>query len=58
VEALVNVVVGFIGLVAEEASIVKPRFAFVNAIATGKFLPAELVKEFAVSINFGVDGRE
>jgi hypothetical protein len=58
VEALKNVIVGFVGLVAERASVVKSRFAGVKAGAARELFPANFVEEFFVAVKFAINAGE
>jgi hypothetical protein len=58
VEALVDMVVCFIQLMTEGASVVESRFAFADTWTTGELFPSELIKEFAVTVKLSVYGGE
>jgi hypothetical protein len=58
VEALKNVIVGFVGLMAERASVIESRFAGVKAGSTRELFPAKFVKEFFVAVEFRIDTGE
>jgi hypothetical protein len=58
VEALKNMIVGFVGLMAERASVVESRFAGVEAGAARELFPAEFVEKLLGAVEFRINARE
>jgi hypothetical protein len=58
VEALKYVVVRFVGLMAERATVVESRFSGVEAGAARELFPTEFVEKCLWAVEFRIDARE